>query len=244
MPTQAYSLFISDLHLQESTPHITQWFLDLLQRETGHAEALYILGDFFEAWIGDDDYTPYNQQIIEALKQASKQGLKIYIMVGNRDFLLSTGFTRMTGSLFIADPTVINLYGKSLLLTHGDALCTLDTRYQKLRCWTHSPLMQAIALMSPLSVRRYFRDKMRQQSRSHYARLNSNLADATEEAVLAAFDKNPAEYMIHGHTHKPNIHTHQLPNGKTVQRIVLDAWFDKSSALYWYEDGKFELKYF
>ncbi len=244
MATQPYSLFISDLHLQESTPEITRWFLEFLERESGSADALYILGDFFEAWLGDDDYSAYNQQIINALVKAHSIGLKIYIMTGNHDFLLSRGFARMTGAQLMTDPSLIDLYGTPVLLTHGDALCTLDLSYQKLRKWTHNPLMQAIALMAPLSVRRYFAKRMRAKSQSHNGRSDLIISDVTEEAVITEFNKYPSQYMIHGHTHKPKIHTHQLPNGDKLQRIVLDAWFAKANALVWRQNGEFELRYY
>ncbi|HYF97460.1 MAG TPA: UDP-2,3-diacylglucosamine diphosphatase, partial [Coxiellaceae bacterium] len=213
-------------------------------REATQAEALYILGDFFDAWIGDDDYSPYNQEIIKALSNATRQGLKIYLMIGNRDFLLSSGFANMSGAKLILDPTLINLYGKEVLLTHGDALCTLDTRYQKLRRLTHSSWMQAIALMTPLFIRRYVGKQLRQHSHQHSGNLDASITDVTENAVIAEFQKHEADYMIHGHTHRSKVHTHQLSSGKTVQRIVLDAWFDKANALYWYENDEFELKHF
>lgn len=244
MSTRSYTLFISDLHLQESTPKITDTFLSFLEEHQNSAESLYILGDFFEAWIGDDDHSPYNLRIIRALQTAARQGLNIYFMVGNRDFLLSSGFAREAQLNLIPDPYIIELYGTRLLLTHGDALCTLDTSYQKLRLVTHNSFVQALALMLPLPVRRYIGNRMRAHSRGRHPTVDHNLSDVPAEEAIKLMEKYEVQHMIHGHTHRPKIHEHRLSDGSTAKRIVLDAWFTQGNALFWDENGKIELKHF
>jgi UDP-2,3-diacylglucosamine hydrolase len=238
-----YSLFISDLHLEEAHPEITEIFLKFLKDHTGHADALYILGDFFEVWVGDDDYSPFNQRIIEALQTAVKGGLTIYLMRGNRDFLLSSGFARMTGVILLDDPTVINLYGKELILLHGDSLCTLDIQHQKFRRWAYNPFIQALALMFPLWLRRKVARKIRHYSQERYHQLQTKITDVSQEAVIEVLQNARVNLMIHGHTHRPAIHELSV-NSNPAHRIVLGAWHEMGNALFYFQDGHYDLHNF
>ncbi len=213
------TFFISDLHLQADEPKITAAFLYFLQEIAPQADALYILGDLFEAWIGDDDLSYFNTQIIQALKQATDKGLPIYFMRGNRDFLIGTRFMAATGMKLLADPTVIELYGVPTLLMHGDSLCTLDKKHQRARLLTLNPLLQRIALSLPLAWRRRGSLWIRGKSRQHQKNSTEYILDVTSKAVLQAMQFHHVNQLIHGHTHRPDIH--MLPYGK---RIVLGAW--------------------
>lgn len=223
----SWTIFISDLHLQANEPHIAEIFLDFLHHEARKADALYILGDLFEAWIGDDDLSPFNLQIIQALKQATLSGLPIYFMRGNRDFLIGKRFIEKSGVKLLADPTLINLYGTPTLLMHGDSLCTLDQKHQKWRQMTLNPTYQKLALLLPLSLRLSIARWLRKQSGQHQRNLADYITDVNPEAVAQAMQAHQVARLIHGHTHRPAIHS--LPTG---QRIVLGAWHHAGNALY------------
>lgn len=239
MQARPYTLFISDLHLEETEPKITECFLNFLAEQATQAEALYILGDFFEVWIGDDDHNAFNQHIIDALRKAVQQGLKIFIMHGNRDFLLSSRFAAEAGVSLLVDPSVIDLYGKRTIVLHGDSLCTLDTQHQQFRRWAYNPLCQAFMLIFPLFIRRYAAKRIRQYSQQRHTQLSKPITDVTPEAVTQVLAENQAELMIHGHTHRPGIHTMD-----SSTRIVLGAWHEQGNALFYYADGEYKLKNF
>jgi UDP-2,3-diacylglucosamine hydrolase len=220
------TFFISDLHLQASQPDIAEIFLNFLARDVKEADALYILGDLFEAWIGDDDLSSFNQQILQALKQATQNGLPIFFMHGNRDFLIGKKFAQYTGVHLLPDPSVINLYGRRILLMHGDSLCTFDIKHQRLRQIMHNPYYQWLALLTPLSLRRRIGQWWRQQSRRHISENNRYIMDVNQKTVMEVIQEYQVPLLIHGHTHRPAIH----PLGD-AQRIVLGAWHHQGNAL-------------
>ncbi|MBS0349886.1 MAG: UDP-2,3-diacylglucosamine diphosphatase [Proteobacteria bacterium] len=230
------TLFISDLHLQESEPQILQIFLKLLQSATS-ADALYILGDLFEVWIGDDDLSPFHLKIINALKQATSNGLPVYFMRGNRDFLIGKRFAAMTGVKLLQDPATINLYGIKTLLMHGDSLCTLDLAHQKNRTYMHNRFYQWLALRLPLSWRKKAGVWLRAQSRKVVNSQAQYIMDVTDEAVEAEMHKHQATRLIHGHTHRPNIHEHSQG-----LRYVLGSWHNGGYVLVCHSAGDITIR--
>ncbi|RTE86847.1 MULTISPECIES: UDP-2,3-diacylglucosamine diphosphatase [Gammaproteobacteria] len=225
--------FISDLHLSENRPDITGLFVSFLRGEARESDALYILGDLFDYWIGDDDLRPFHLHIIQELKNVVESGVPVYFMAGNRDFLIGKKFAELTGITILPDPTVVDLYGTPTLLLHGDTLCTQDEGYQKFRKTIRNPLLLGILTKLPLSWRRKVAQKLRANSKSQQNLSAEQLAmmDATEEAVVQAFESHKVERMIHGHTHQPDIHEHPLSEGKTGLRIVLGDWYEQGSIL-------------
>ena len=219
---QPVTLFISDLHLDSNEPHITQIFLRFLKNEAVSSQKLYILGDLFEAWIGDDDLGAFNLQIIQALKAATATGLPIYFMRGNRDFLIGQRFAAMSGVQLLEDPTVIDLYGQRVLLTHGDSLCTFDRLHQFWRRISLHPLFAKIALYLPLSWRRQIGAWLRRKSHQHQYKLPESSLDICQKTALSQMQIYQASQLIHGHTHRPGIHQH---------RTVLGAWHETGSVL-------------
>ncbi len=220
---QSLTLFISDLHLQPDQPHIAKIFLQFLQEQASQATRLYILGDLFEAWIGDDDLNAFNLQIIQALKQAAQTGLSIYFMRGNRDFLISKKFSSSAGITLLTDPSVIDLYGKRTLLMHGDSLCTLDRKHQRFRRVTHHPFFHKLVLSLPLKWRRQIGAWLRQQSRQHQSQLSDSIMDICQETAASQMQTYQTPLLIHGHTHRPGFHQLEF-NNQSGQRIVLGAW--------------------
>ena len=235
------TLFISDLHLEENHPEITQEFLKLLANCDSSIDALYILGDLFEAWIGDDHKTPFHQQIIRALKSTTEKGLPIYFMHGNRDFLIGKQFLRETGCKLLSDEEKITLYGTPVLLMHGDTLCTRDIAYLKARKWGHHRLLQFLFLLLPLKIRQKIADNMRKKSMQHTQSTAKEIMDVTQNEVERVMQKHHVHFLIHGHTHRPAIHPFSL-NHQSFTRIVLAAWHGHGSVLVWDETGKKELK--
>ncbi len=216
-------LLISDLHLQEERPDITRAFLDLLDGRARHAEALYILGDFFEAWIGDDAMTPFQQSICQALRQLSDSGTAIYLMHGNRDFLLGQGFCKAAGATLLPDPSVIELGGEAVLLMHGDTLCTRDVAYMKLRRYLRNPLTLWILRHLPLSARHKLARKLRSESRAQVRMKATEIVDVTPEEVPRVMAAHGVRTLVHGHTHRPAIHK-LVVDGQPARRIVLGDW--------------------
>jgi len=224
------TLFISDLHLDESRPEIVDLFERFLQTEARGAEALYILGDLFESWIGDDDDSPMADRVARALRALSDSGVPIYFMRGNRDFVLGKDFARKAGMTILDDPTVIDLDGKPVLLMHGDTLCTDDVAYQKFRRIMHNRWFQRVALALPLSMRRRIAGRLRGQSQKHIARKTEAIMDVNQSAVEAAMRAHGVRLMIHGHTHRPATHRFDV-DGQTAERVVLGDWYDQSQIL-------------
>lgn len=223
-------LFISDLHLEPERPDITRAFFDFLEQETPGIDALYILGDLFEVWLGDDNLSEFNLSIIHALKKTTEQGTKIYILHGNRDFLLGETFCKMSGCSLIHDYTTLDVAGMRYLLMHGDALCTQDTAYQQFRQQVRDPLWQQQFLAKPLAERLAFAQQARAASQQANAEKSMTIMDVTPQAVIETLEKYPAQILIHGHTHRPNIHHQQTSKG-IAHRIVLGDWHEQSSWL-------------
>lgn len=235
-----HTLFISDLHLEPSRPDITAWFLKLLQFDAPKADALYILGDLFEVWVGDDYLPDFNQSIAAVIRTVSDQGIPVYYMPGNRDFLLGETFAQAAGWQMLADPTKINLYGKSILLSHGDMLCTEDYKHQAFRKYAQNPKYNRFFLKLPLFMRQWIARLLRNASKKHTSQIDYAVMDVTPSAVEQILQTYQVTQLIHGHTHRPHIHEFLL-NGVSAQRIVLGDWHNHGSALVYYADGKFEL---
>ena len=233
-------LFVSDLHLDAASPQAIEQFLDFLRSEAARAEALYILGDLFEAWIGDDDPEPARARVCEALRELTAGGVVCFVLHGNRDFLLGEGFSRRTGCVLLPDPVSAEIDGEQVLLTHGDALCRGDHSYQELRSTVRDPSWQQRFLALPLAVRARLADRARAGSRAHTARAVSQIMDVDPEAVAAAFRATGARRIIHGHTHRPGVHE-RLLDGRPVYRIVLGAWYEQGSVLL-AEGGRYTLR--
>jgi UDP-2,3-diacylglucosamine hydrolase len=226
-----HCLFISDLHLCDSRPHITQAFIAFLANTAANAQALYILGDLFEYWAGDDAIkTDALQPSIHALRSLALNA-PIYLMHGNRDFLIGENFARVTGINMLPDPSLITLFGKPVLLSHGDALCTDDVAYQQFRKEVRHTSWQAQFLSEPLSKRIAYIEELRAKSEQEKSTKSMQIMDVNTSAVdtlLREFDYPPL--FIHGHTHRPNKHTHKL-DGHECERWVLGDWYEQGSYL-------------
>jgi len=217
--------FISDLHLEESRPDITDAFLAFLKDKAMGIDALYILGDFFEAWIGDDERTPLQQSVAEALRDVNASGTKILIMHGNRDFLIGEDYCDRCGATLLDDPTVVDLYGTPYLLMHGDSLCTADVEYQKFRTNMRSPQWQQMILQRPLEDRKTMARQIREISMAKNKGKEEFIMDVTPEEVVRELEKHGVQQMIHGHTHRPAEHD-LTANGAPAKRIVLGDWHE------------------
>lgn len=220
-----HSLFISDLHLHESRPQITRAFFHFLQTQAIHAQALYILGDFFDAWIGDDDDAPLPQQVATELRVLHEKGVAIYFMHGNRDFLLGDNYAQKAGMKIIDAGTLVDLYGTMALLMHGDELCTGDQDYQNFRQMVRSPQWQQQVLAQPLAARRALAAQLRDKSQSMNSLKAADIMDVTPEEVVRQMERAKVQLMIHGHTHRPARHT-LIANGERAERIVLGDWHE------------------
>ncbi len=233
-------LFVSDVHLgEDSAPAIGQ-FLAFLVTHAARAEALYILGDLFESWVGDDDRSAAALEVCAGLKGLTASGVPCFVLHGNRDFLLGSGFCERTGCILLTDPVVAELDGERVLITHGDALCTDDHAYQELRSMVRQRETQRRFLALPLAHREVLADEARAGSRRHTARTVPTIMDVNAEAVARAFRAAGVRRMIHGHTHRPGVHELTV-DGASAQRIVLGAWYEQGSYLS-YERGSYELR--
>jgi UDP-2,3-diacylglucosamine hydrolase len=222
-------LFISDLHLSPDRPEITQAFLRFLQTTAADADALYILGDFFDAWIGDDDDTPEFAQVMTALRDYSNKGKSVYFMHGNRDFLLGTAFAERTGIQLLSDPSVITLGQTPTLLMHGDSLCTGDSDYMAFRNKVRSPEWQNPILAKPLAERKIMAAQLRAASQSMTSLKADDIMDVTPAEVVEVMAKHKVSRLIHGHTHRPGRHALSI-NNHAAERIVLGDWHHQA----WY----------
>ncbi|KMW73886.1 UDP-2,3-diacylglucosamine hydrolase [Photorhabdus luminescens subsp. luminescens] len=222
------TLFIADLHLSEHEPAITAGFLRFLREDAIQADSLYILGDLFDYWIGDDDDNPLHHEIASALKTVQQQGVTCYFIHGNRDFLLGSRFAKESGIILLPQEKVLELYGKRVLILHGDTLCTDDEGYQRYRKRVHTPWVQRLFLLLPLSIRQKIAVKMRANSQSVNSRKSEAIMDVNQQAVIDTFERYQADWMIHGHTHRPFVHEVPL-HDKTVYRGVLGAWHQQGS---------------
>ncbi len=230
-------LFISDLHLDENRPDIAELFLRFLRENTKDAEALYILGDFFETWIGDDNLTDFNVMIMEALKTATNQGLPIFISHGNRDFLLGKKFLNATGCKLLPEEYVVGCYGTPILLMHGDTLCTQDRAYLKFRKKVRNYFVQQLFLWKSLAKRKKIADDYRTKSQKKMSTLPDHIMDVTADEVFNKMQKHGVQHLIHGHTHRQAIHEFIL-NNKPATRTVLGAWHEFGNALVCENSGK------
>jgi len=237
VPDSNTSLFISDLHLCASRPNITTAFIEFLQHTASKAKALYILGDLFEYWAGDDDISDeFNMRIINAFKALAESGTQIYFMHGNRDFLIAEDFCRAAGVTLLADPSIIDLQGQKVLLSHGDDLCTDDAAYQQFRAQVRDKQWQADFLSQPLQVRKKQIEAIRMRSEQEKSQKSLAIMDVNDDAVNALIRKYHPDLLIHGHTHRPNRHSINL-DGKLITRWVLGDWYEQGSYLVCDESG-------
>ncbi len=230
------TLFISDLHLDPDAPEITSQCLEFLADEAAGAEALYILGDLFEAWVGDDDPEPEKRRVIEALHALAEGGLPIAFMRGNRDFLVGERFAADAGCRLLDDPTVVDLYEQPVILMHGDSLCTDDLEYQAFRNVSRQPDWQAEVLAKPLEVRLAMARQARAQSREHTSQAAGEIMDVNQGAVEDAMRRHGVYTLLHGHTHRPDVHRFEV-DGHEATRIVLGDWYTQGSVVRWSEHG-------
>lgn len=215
--------FISDLHLALEKPEITAKFLYFLQHHAINAKALYILGDLFDVWVGDDDFTPPINKLKQALKRLTLNGTEIFLQTGNRDFLLGSKFCTETGITLLSDYAVIELNGIKTLLTHGDLLCTDDLAYQAFRQKSHTVEWQENVLSKPLLLRLLVARWYRIRSFFHKKNKSAEIMDVNQQTVESVMREHQVLRLIHGHTHRPAIHDFNLDN-QAVQRFVLTEW--------------------
>jgi len=234
------TLFASDLHLDSEAPWAIDAFLAFLAGPAREAEALYLLGDLFEAWVGDDDQSADNDRVCDGLATLTRAGVTTYAIHGNRDFLLGEEFTRRTGVKLLPDPVMIDLYGVPTLLSHGDVFCTEDVSYQQLRSIVRKPAWQRRFLSLPLATRRTLASAARAGSKAHTGRTIPTIMDVNAEAVLCAFRATGARRLIHGHTHRPAIHP-SVVDGVSAERVVLAPWYEAASCLSVDADGVREI---
>lgn len=230
------TLFISDLHLDGSRPEVTQQFLRFLKDEGRNADALYILGDLFELWIGDDDTDPEKRRIVAALADLTRSGVPCFVLRGNRDFLLGERFGTESGCRLLEEGTTVDLYGTPVLLMHGDTLCTDDHSYQRLRRILHNRAVQWLLRSLSLARRNALAAKIREGSKAHTNRTAPMIMDVNAGAVAAAFAERSVSTLVHGHTHRPAVHSLEVA-GRPVKRIVLGDWYTQGSVLEWTRDG-------
>ena len=221
------TVFISDLHLAADLPRVTHGFLTLLQQLHDQTEALYVLGDLFEVWVGDDNDNDYNRHIISAFKALSDSGCQLYFVHGNRDFLLGQTFAAACGGELLGERTVITIGSTALVLEHGDALCTRDDKFMAFRAQSRHPAWQQGMLAKPLAERVQIAELWRLQSKMQNSNKPENIMDVTPEAVLQVLNESGVNTLLHGHTHRPMVHELTLEQGQG-QRIVLGDWREDS----------------
>jgi UDP-2,3-diacylglucosamine hydrolase len=234
------TLFIADLHLSNDQPAITAGFLAFLKEEAIHADALYILGDLFEAWIGDDDPNSLHATVADALSELHQHQVPCYFIHGNRDFLIGEEFAKRSRIQLLPQEKKIDVYGYPVLILHGDTLCTDDLQYQKFRKKVHNPLLRKVFLWLPLSLRQRIARRLRRQSSNANQYKSLAIMDVNDRAVMDAFHRHQVSCMIHGHTHRPAIHE-ICENNQTYYRMVLGAWHERGSVIRFKPDVQFEL---
>ncbi|MBT1882940.1 UDP-2,3-diacylglucosamine diphosphatase [Enterobacter mori] len=222
------TLFIADLHLQTEEPAITAGFLRFLRGEAKSADALYILGDLFEAWIGDDDPNPLHREMASAIKTLVNSGVPCYFIHGNRDFLIGQRYARESGMTLLPEEQVLDLYGRNVLIMHGDTLCTDDTGYLAFRAKVHTPWIQTLFLALPLFIRNRIAARMRAGSKAANSSKSMTIMDVNPQAVVNVMEKHHVQWLIHGHTHRPDVHS-LTANGEPAHRVVLGAWHTEGS---------------
>ena len=230
------ALVVSDLHLDPARPEIAAQFRAFLAGAARAASALYVLGDLFELWIGDDDPDPDKRAVIADLRSAADSGVALYFLHGNRDFLLGQRFCEETGGTLLTDPTVVERYGRRVLVTHGDALCTDDAPYQRLRALVRDPRWQAQFLALSVGQRQALAREARAGSQAHTQAQPKMLMDVNADAVAAVFRSAGVDTLVHGHTHRPGVHALTV-DGRACTRIVTGDWYTQGSCLRWDEQG-------
>ena len=225
-----FTYFISDLHLSADRDDINQCLFDFLSEQAPQADALYVLGDLFEVWIGDDDQNSFTLSIAKAFNDLKESGVPVYFIHGNRDFLIREHFAKQAGFKILPEQVVIDLYGEPTLIMHGDELCTKDIDYQTFRKKARSWWWPRIMLSLPLSTRKKLATKGRATSKKKQAQLTAEIMDVTEEDVIITMQKFAVKRLIHGHTHRPAIHDLVL-HDQSAQRIVLGDWYEQGSVL-------------
>lgn len=236
------TLFIADLHLSGEHPQLTALLEYFVDRLTANAQAVYILGDLFEVWLGDDMVLPDYQPAIAALQRLTARKIPVYIMHGNRDFLLRENFCASSGTTLLAEPAIISLNGIPTLLLHGDTLCTDDLRYQQLRTMVRDPQFQAQFLAKTPAERIAQARQYREMSKAETSNKSSDIMDVNQATVEEVMRKHHVTQLIHGHTHRPAVHQYNL-DGQSVTRYVLSDWGQRGSYLNCHGNGC-ELQYF
>jgi UDP-2,3-diacylglucosamine hydrolase len=232
-----HSLFVSDLHLCRARPRTTQIFLRFLQEVAPQAEALYILGDLFEYWVGDDDLAePHHAEITQALARLAGSGTSVFLLHGNRDFLIGETFARSAGVRLLDEPTLIDLYGVPTLLTHGDTLCGDDSDYLAFRTKVRDPAWQNDFLAQPLAQRKALIEHWRGQSEQEKQHKPAAIMDANPDTIADTLRRYGYPRLIHGHTHRPAKHSHSV-DGRVCERWVLPAWCEEGGYLRCDRDG-------
>ena len=230
------TLFISDLHIEAARPEIGEQFMAFLEGKARQADALYILGDLFEYWIGDDDPSSYYAEMKAAIRGLVDSGVPVYFMHGNRDFMIGERFAADTGVTLLEDPHLAEFHEDKVLLCHGDTLCTDDAEYQKVRAMTRNPAWQAMMLDKSVEERLAFAEQLRQQSQAHGMASAGEIMDVNHDAVVATMREHGVDVLLHGHTHRPAVHPMHV-NGRRANRIVLGDWYEQGSVVEWDEDG-------
>ncbi|KJG03603.1 UDP-2,3-diacylglucosamine diphosphatase [Photobacterium angustum] len=230
------TLFISDLHLSAERPDMTACFLRFMAEDTKNIDALYVLGDLFEMWIGDDEDSPFLQQIKQAFKTLTDSGVPCYFIHGNRDFLIGKRFSQQTGVQLLPEHCIVELYGKPTLILHGDTLCIEDEAYQRYRKKVHNKFIQWLFFRIPLSRRIKIGEKFRSKSSKNNQMKSQSIMDVTQSEVVRLMQAFHVHQMIHGHTHRPDIHSLIVDN-KPASRIVLGDWYEHGSILVVTPDG-------
>ncbi|HHF3120747.1 TPA: UDP-2,3-diacylglucosamine diphosphatase [Vibrio diabolicus] len=230
------TLFISDLHLTPSRPDITECFVTFMRTEATKADALYVLGDLFEFWVGDDDKTPFANQIRTEFQQLTKTGVPVYFIQGNRDFLLGKRFCKETGITLLDEVSLIDLYGTKAVILHGDTLCTDDIDYQKFRKTVHLPWLQWLFNHIPWFIKKKIVSKVQSDIRDDKMSKPLDIMDVNQNEVEKVMSQNCVNLMIHGHTHRPNTHFFDV-DGVKKTRIVLGDWYTQGSVLQVNSDG-------
>ena len=230
-------LFISDIHLSFDKPKITRHFIHFLRTKARDSNAVFILGDLFDAWVGDDDFTAPNAQIRSELKQLTDSGVEVYLLRGNRDFLIGERFARGTGVILLDDYAVIELENERTLLTHGDLLCSDDLPYQAFRAKSRSPEWQQNVLSKPLWLRLCVARWYRLRSFFHKQKKFNYVMDVNQSTVEKLMQQHQCTRLIHGHTHRPFLHEFKL-NDKKAQRFVLSDWTNVGGTVLSFEDKK------
>ena len=230
------TVFLSDIHVSDRHPEISEHLEEFLLKEESKTNAIYILGDLFEYWLGDDDPNASFAEIKNLLRKLSDKNISIFFMHGNRDFLIGESFAKETGCQILHDPHVIDLYGRKVLISHGDIFCKDDKEYQLFRNQTRDPAWKKSILNKPLAFRKNFAKKARLESIEHTSSKKNEIMDVNNDEILKVYDKYAVDIIIHGHTHKPAIHDIFF-NGRSCQRIVLGDWYEQGSILRCDETG-------